>query len=88
MLFEGHNGWVNSISFSPDGGLIATCDDDGYVLLWRAREPERGRLLGVFVAIYEISAVYWHDAYTLILADTGGPSGHPHFYNLKLHGME
>jgi len=30
----GHDQWVNSVAFSPDGALLATASDDEKVLLW------------------------------------------------------
>ncbi len=34
--FEGHNDTVNSISFSPDGELFASCSDDGTIIVWKS----------------------------------------------------
>ena len=47
---------------------------------------ERGKLVGLYVAAYEIGAVYWQDANHVVLADLGGPHFRPHFYYLKLEG--
>ena len=33
-LLKGHTHWVNSVSFSPDGRLLASGSDDGTILLW------------------------------------------------------
>ena len=88
--FQGHTSLVLSVAFSPDGRLFVTCDGNGRVFFWQA--PAAGQqqkcLLGMYVASYRVGAVYWQDATTIVLADTGGLSGRPHIYYLKLHGME
>jgi WD40 repeat protein len=33
--FKGHQGWVWSVSFSPDGQYLATASGDGTARLWR-----------------------------------------------------
>src|SRR5690606_8835907 len=33
-ILEGHSGWVNSITFSPDGKLIASGSYDKTIRLW------------------------------------------------------
>jgi len=32
----GHGGYVDSVTFSPDGQLLASGDDQGIIKLWRA----------------------------------------------------
>ena len=84
---QGHTSWWRSVSvaFSPDGKLIITRDKDR-VLFWSACEPELGRLLGMYVATYEVRAVYWQDVTHLVLADADEYAGQPHFYQLELEG--
>ena len=35
---EGHDSWVNDVSFSPDGKTIASASDDGTIKLWRRED--------------------------------------------------
>ena len=34
QTFEGHEDWVNSVVFSPDGSMIASGSDDKTIKLW------------------------------------------------------
>jgi hypothetical protein len=38
--FQSHAGSVFGVSFSPDGGTLASCGDDGMVRLWRVSDGE------------------------------------------------
>src|SRR5262245_40111030 len=40
-----HEHWVNSIAYSPDGEMLATGSDDGYVRLW---DSKTGQLKSMF----------------------------------------
>ncbi len=84
---EGHEITVRKVAFSPNGHLIITCDRYGQVRFWQLRESVIDRLQGIYSAIFEIGDVYWQDNTHVLLADTGGPHFHPHFYHLKLEGM-
>jgi WD40 repeat protein len=83
---EGHSNWVISVAFSPDGRLAMSCDQHGRVFFWQVHGADQGKLLGLYVAAYEVGAMYWQDAVHLVLADLGGPHFRPHFYYLKLEG--
>jgi WD40 repeat protein len=85
-IFEGHSDSVKSVAFSPDGSLAITCDQHGRVIFWKVDRAGVGRLVGLYVATYQVGAVYWQDATHLVLADLGGPHFRPHFYYLKLEG--
>ncbi len=85
-VLEGHSAPVNSVAFSPDGRFAITCDQHSRVYFWQVNGMERGKLVGLYVATYEVGAVYWQDAAHVVLADLGGPHFRPHFYYLRLEG--
>ena len=85
-IFAGHSGSVDSVAFSPDGKLAITCDSHGRVYFWQVNGMEKGKLVSLYVATYEIGAIHWQDATHVMLADKGGPHFRPHFYYLKLEG--
>jgi anti-anti-sigma factor len=41
-----HEGWVNWVTFSPDGGLVATASDDGTARVFNAETGEERRRIG------------------------------------------
>lgn len=86
VALRGHTSAVLSAGFSPDNHLITTGDMNGHIFLWQASGSERGRLLGAYVATYQIEAVHWLNTRTVLLADGGGPQFRPHFYRLVLEG--
>src|SRR3990172_9554715 len=43
--FKGHTDVIRSVSFSPDGSLLASGSDDKIICLWRV---ENGKLLQTF----------------------------------------
>jgi WD40 repeat protein len=83
----GHSGKVRGVSFSPDGRLAISFVYGGHVCCWEWRESQSGRLMGIYLAAYEVMAIHWQDQLHLLLADTGGSRHKPHFYQLKLEGM-
>jgi WD40 repeat protein len=85
-IIEGHKISIRNVAFSPDARLIATCDRYGQTRFWRPEGATSPRLLGIYNAIYEIGAIHWQDTNHIVLADKGGPGGHPYFYQLKLEG--
>ena len=40
--WKGHDGDVNDVKFSPDGSMLATAGDDGFLKVW---DPEAGELI-------------------------------------------
>jgi WD40 repeat protein len=84
---ENHATSISCVAFSPDNQLAITRDGKGRVYLWQICGPQIGRLLGIYIAAYEVAAVYWHSRADIILADTRGPHYRPHFYKLRLDGM-
>jgi WD40 repeat protein len=52
---EGHQGSVNSISFSPDGQQIATASDDGTARLWSRSGQLLHELKGHQTWVYDVS---------------------------------
>jgi len=85
---EEYTDGVDSLAFSPDGQFAITGNRNGQVLLWRSSPLPEDRLLGLYVTSYAVGAIYWKDTTDVVLADTGVPDNHPHYYYLELEGME
>lgn len=77
VLPSGHSDCVRDLAFAPDGGLLASCGDDGKVRLWNARshwneapsmaDPTRNRFPG------KIHNLAWSgDGRLFGAADSGG----------------
>lgn len=50
-LCEGHEGWVQALSFSSDGGYLASASDDETVRVWDV-------LTGQCIKTLEVSTLY------------------------------
>jgi len=66
-ILAGHSDRVQDAHFSPDGSTLATCSDDGSVMLWNVATR-----LPLFPIGRELSAVeavrFSHDGRTLVAA--------------------
>jgi hypothetical protein len=71
LSFEGHDGDVNDVAFSPDGSMLASTGDDGKLKVW---DSSAGRLLASasgngavfgpsFSADGSLVAAAWHDGF-------------------------
>jgi WD40 repeat protein len=45
-LLEGHNDWVRTVAFSPDGSLLVSAGHDGKVMFWNPQTGELIRTIG------------------------------------------
>ncbi|MEH2338585.1 nSTAND1 domain-containing NTPase [Nostoc sp.] len=53
--FQGHQDWVRSVSFSPDGKTIATASDDKIARLWNLQGQLLQKLKGHQGTVYSVS---------------------------------
>ncbi len=81
-----HEAYLGIVEFSPDGRLLIVCTRSGRIYFYSMQGPERGKLLGIFVAPYEVGALYWQQVNQLVVADKGGPMWRPHFSQVMLEG--
>ncbi|GCE22036.1 WD40 repeat domain-containing protein [Dictyobacter kobayashii] len=77
---------ATSMAFSPDGRLAIVGDRYGRVYFYRGQGSDVGNLLGIYVATYEVGAIYWQQSNQVVLADKGGPTWGPHFSHVMLEG--
>jgi hypothetical protein len=52
---------VSSVAFSAADRLVETCDEHAGYFLWQGSEPEKGPLLGSYIAPYKVDAIYWQN---------------------------
>ncbi len=77
---QGHTGEVIRAAFSPNGQMVVTCDENGWVLFWRMQH-----LLGLYIAC-SVPVVYWQNATHLVLVATKGAHNYPYIHRLSLEG--
>lgn len=83
---RGHDHLIRCLSFSSDNSLLFSADRGGQALLWRIHAPLRPVLVGIYRTPHMLSAVHWHDARRIVVADSGREQSAPHFYHLALEG--
>jgi RNA polymerase sigma factor (sigma-70 family) len=89
---EGHQGAVTSLTFSPDGKLLASASNDTTVLLWDATRFRKARPESSQLRPEQIAAL-WDDlagndavrAYRAIRALAGSPQASVEFLRRHLH---
>ena len=55
-ILEGHSNYIQAVTFSPDGKLVASASDDGTVMLWdSATGAALRRLMGHSVSVHAVA---------------------------------
>lgn len=67
---RGHEGWIHSVSFSPDGKYLATASDDQSAKVWNASS---GKLQWEHAATTAVTAIVWSaDGKQLVMGNWRG----------------
>jgi WD40 repeat protein/DNA-binding SARP family transcriptional activator len=71
LSFQGHDGDVNDVAFSPDGSRLASTGDDGELNVW---DPSTGRLVSSLAATGRASGPSFSADGSLVAAAWGEPA--------------
>jgi WD40 repeat protein/DNA-binding SARP family transcriptional activator/tRNA A-37 threonylcarbamoyl transferase component Bud32 len=71
LSFQGHDGDVNDVAFSPDGSRLASTGEDGKLNVW---DPSTGRLVSSLAATGSASGPSFSADGSLVAAAWGAPA--------------
>jgi WD40 repeat protein/DNA-binding SARP family transcriptional activator len=80
LSFQGHDGDINDVAFSPDGSRLASTGEDGKLNVW---DPSTGRLVSSLAATSGASGPSFSADGSLVAAAWGEPADQVRVLNLS-----